>query len=236
MEYAAVIVGTIVIIALLSWLILREGDSSSSGVNKSKRAGRASGPSSATSAGGGEGSSTQNQQKRNWLVGKSGEVEGKTFHVGSRTVTIGRKPTNFIQIGDSEVSRIHAQLRPAGARAALVDMNSSTGTYLNGEEIAPNETYPLEKGDTFEIGSVTFEYRMTGDFEENHGVSSVKATGQKFETSTKMTGGAEWRDTILQQLEEADGDPKAAAEKMGIDTEVFIEMMKQANVSPDDVS
>jgi len=234
MEYAAVIVGTIVIIALLSWLILRGGGSNSSGVNKSNRTSRSSGTGRATSAG--EGSSSQNQQKRNWLVGKSGEVDGKTFHVGSRTVTIGRKPTNFIQIGDSEVSRIHAQLRPAGARAALVDMNSSTGTYLNGEEITPNETYPLEEGDTFKIGSVTFEYRMTGDFEQNHGVSSVKATGQKFETSTKMTGGAEWRDTILERLEEADGDPKAAAEKMEIDTEVFIEMMKQANVSPDDVS
>jgi hypothetical protein len=233
MEYAAVIVGTIVIIALLSWMILRGGNSNASGVNKSTRP---SGTGGTTSAGAGQGSSSQAQQKRNWLVGKSGEVEGKTFHVGSRTVTIGRKPTNFIQIGDSEVSRIHAQLRPAGARAALVDMNSSTGTYLNGEEITPNEKYPLEEGDSFKIGSVKFEYRMTGDFEQNHGVSSVKATGQKFETSTKMTGGAEWRDTILQQLEEADGDPKAAAEKMGIDTEVFIEMMKQANVSPDDVS
>ncbi len=227
MEYVAVIAGTVLLIALLSWVILRGGNSSSSGRGTTKR--RRSRP-------GGASGESQASQKRNWLVGKDGEVEGKTFHVGSRTVTIGRKPTNFIQIGDSEVSRIHAQLRPAGARAALVDMNSSTGTYHNGDKLQPNDPQPLEEGDTFKIGSVTFEYRITGDFEQNHGVSSVKATGQKFETSTKMTGGSEWRDTILQQLEDADGDPKVAAENMGIDTEVFIEMMKQANVSPDDVS
>lgn len=230
MEYLYVIVGTIVAIALLSWLILGGGGSQSRAVGKRER------DRQSRSGGAGGGAETgESGQKRNWLIGKSGEVDGKTFHVGKRTVTIGRKPTNFIQLGDSEVSRIHAQLRPAGVRSAIVDMNSSTGTYLNGQKLSPREPQPLENGDHIKIAGIDFEYKMTGDFEENYGVSTAKATGRKFETSTKMTGGAEWRDTILEKLQETGGDPQAAAELMGVETEVFIQMMKQANVSPDDV-
>lgn len=232
MEYLYILVGTIVVIAFLSWLILRGGSSEGRPIGKQER------DQQSRSGGSGKPASRQaggSDQDRNWLIGQSGEVEGKTFHVGTRTVTIGRKPTNFIQLGDSEVSRTHAQLRPAGIRTAIVDMNSSTGTYLNGQKLSPREPQPLEDGDHIKIAGIDFEYKMTGDFQENYGVSSSKATGRKFETSTKKTGGAEWRDTILEKLRETGGDPEEAAELMGVDTEVFLQMMKQANVSPDDV-
>ncbi|MFB6374004.1 MAG: FHA domain-containing protein [Bradymonadaceae bacterium] len=232
MEYVYIIVGTIVVIAFLSWLILRGGSAEGRPVGQRERDTQSMGGGAGRAEGGEVGESGQ---KRNWLIGQSGEVEDKTFHVGDRTVTIGRKPTNFIQLGDSEVSRVHAQLRPAGARCAIVDMNSSTGTYLNGQKLSSREPQPLEGGDTIKIAGIDFKYEMTGNYEENFGVSSAKATGRKFETSTKMTGGAEWRDTILEKLQETGGDPKAAAELMGMETEVFIQMMEQANVSPDDV-
>ena len=226
MAYVAIVGVTVVVIALLSWVILGGGGGPSGGTMDPKPTSRGSG---------GSKEKTTSQKNRNWLVGKSGEVEGKTYHVGGKTVTIGRKPTNFIQIGDAEVSRNHAQLRPAGVRVALVDMNSSTGTYLNGHKLKPNEPQTLEDGDTFKIAGVSFEYELTGDHTRDYGQSSLKSTGRKFESSTKKTGGAEWRDTVLQQLREADGDPEAAAEEMGIDTEVFVQMMEQANVSPEDV-
>jgi len=232
MAYLYIIIGTVVVIALLTWLILGRGGSQTRAIGQQERdrRSRAGGP------GGGGPEPGESTQKRNWLLGQSGEVEGKPFHVGDRTVTIGRKPTNFIQLGDSEVSRIHAQLRPAGIRSAIVDMNSSTGTYLNGQKLSPREPQPLEDGDHIKIAGIDFEYKMTGDFEENYGLSAAKATGRKFETSTKTTGGAEWRDTILEKLQETGGDPEKAAELMGVETEVFIQMMHQANVSPDDVN
>lgn len=48
----------------------------------------------------------------NRLVGKAGAVAGQTFHIGYRTVTIGRGTTNFIQVTDEDASRKPCQLTP----------------------------------------------------------------------------------------------------------------------------
>lgn len=228
MQYAILILASVAVIAVLSWLILRGGSSDATGAgnpSKFKRQAREAKPDTPD----------QLKQKRNWIVGRSEDVDGQTFHMGQRTVTIGRKPTNFIQVGDSKVSRIHCQLRPAGPRAELVDMNSSSGTYLDGEKIQSNKPYRLENGSRFQIGDVEFEYRMSGDFEENYGVTTAKATGQKFETSTKLGGGAEWHDAIVKELNKANGNPQQAADNMGIELEVFMEMMQQADIDPENV-
>lgn len=228
MEYAYLIIGAVVVIALLSWLILRGGnpDSTTSAPTGGTIGTQDSPPSRSSSA--------STQKKQNWIIGQSGDVAGKTFHMGKRTVTIGRKPTNFIQLGDSEVSRVHAQLRCQGNQVHLVDMNSSSGTTLDGEELTPNETYRLEDGDTFTIAGSTFRYELTGDYTDDS-VSNVKGAGDKYESATVVEE-ANWDDTIRKKLEQAGGDPQVAAEEMGVDTEVFIQMMKQANISPDDVS
>ena len=225
MQYALIIFGAVAVIGILSWLILSGGSPDATGAGSRKQP---TGPPGEAQGGG--------TQKRNWVIGKSDGVEGKTFHMGQRTVTIGRKPTNFVQVADSKVSRIHCQLRPAGPRAELVDMNSSSGTFLDGEKLDPNEPYPLEDGSRFTVGDTEFEYRMTGDFEENYGVTAAKVTGQKFETSTKLGGGAEWRDAIIEQLEQAEGNPQVAAENMGVEIDVLMQMMDQADVDPGDFS
>ncbi|MFB6374005.1 MAG: FHA domain-containing protein [Bradymonadaceae bacterium] len=228
MEYIYLIVGAVAVIGVLSWLILRGG---SPDTTASSRAGgtidRGNSPPSNRAG-------NESQTKRNWIIGENGDVAGKHFHMGNRTVTIGRKPTNFIQLGDSEVSRVHAQLRNQASQVLLVDMNSSAGTYLEGEELTPNETYKLEDGATFTVAGTKFTYEMTGDYQDDS-LANVKGAGDKFESETVVQQ-SDWDDTIREKLAEAGGDPKAAAEEMGVETEVFIQMMKQANISPDDVS
>ena len=240
MVYAIIAVVTLVVLGGLAWVILKSGGGSgtSSGGSISRGGTIDTNPKkrpkskSATST---SSSTTQGGQRRNWVIAQDGDISGQTYHMGNRTVTIGRKPTNFIQVGDSEVSRVHCQLRPAGARAELVDMNSSSGTFLDGEKLTPNTPYSLENGAIFKVGNTTFEYQMVGDFEENYGVTTAKATGEKFETSTKLQGGSEWREALLEELNKADGNPRVAAESMGIETEVFMQMMQQADIGSEDV-
>ncbi len=43
--------------------------------------------------------------KRNWLEGTAGAVAGRHFHIGERTVTLGRKPQNFIQVAGRSLDR-----------------------------------------------------------------------------------------------------------------------------------
>ena len=89
--------------------------------------------------------------KRNWLLGSGGEVEGKNYHIGSLAGTIGRAPTNLIQLTDSDASRIHARLAvtPEGG-LSITDMTSGNGTFVNGDRV---ETRRLRDGDQIKITS-----------------------------------------------------------------------------------
>jgi hypothetical protein len=52
-----------------------------------------------------------------WLVGLDGSVRDKTFLIGGRTMTIGRQPSNLIQVVDDDVAQT-LQLRPAAMKSA----------------------------------------------------------------------------------------------------------------------
>lgn len=66
-------------------------------------------------------------------------------------VTIGRKGDNNIVIGNPHVSRYHAQIRRAGKRYFLLDLDSTVGTSVNGKRIWEVE---LQSGDVISIGGV----------------------------------------------------------------------------------
>src|SRR6266542_2697940 len=63
--------------------------------------------------------------------------------------TIGRRETNDLRLGGSEVSRDHAEIVLAGDRLLLRDRGSRFGTSVNGESITE---YPLKPGDVIRIG------------------------------------------------------------------------------------
>jgi len=45
------------------------------------------------------------------------------------------------------VSRRHAMIRAAGEKYVLIDLNSSNGTWLNGQRLVPNKPYDLPSGE-----------------------------------------------------------------------------------------
>lgn len=65
-------------------------------------------------------------------------------------VTIGRAPSNDIVLADDQVSQQHAQIQRQGGSAAIRDLQSTNGTYLNGQRIAG--VRPLAPGDRIRLG------------------------------------------------------------------------------------
>jgi hypothetical protein len=172
-------------------------------------------------------------KRKNWLEGVGGAVKGKTFHIGQRTVTMGRKPTNFIQIDDHNVSRVQCQLRATDAGLELIDIESSNGTYVNGQKVEPNKPRLLKHGDRLKLGDAELVYHKMANFTTNHGLIEMKQRGEQFESQTAMVGGSGWEATLRAELDKAGGDIDTAARNMKIQPAVLRQMIKQAGIRLD---
>lgn len=70
-------------------------------------------------------------------------IEGvKVFPLRQAVVNIGRRLDNTLVIDDPRVSRNHAQLRAIKGRFVLFDLNSTGGTFVNGQRASQSVLYP----------------------------------------------------------------------------------------------
>ncbi len=79
--------------------------------------------------------------------------------LGGSKVLIGRHSHNEIHLRDGSVSRYHAMVVPEGDRWAVVDLNSTNGTRVNGEAV---QHRPLTAGDQVGVGRFTIEFSGLG--------------------------------------------------------------------------
>src|SRR5258707_909252 len=75
-----------------------------------------------------------------------------TYALGPTPLTIGRHPANAVVLADATVSTYHAQIVIASGRAAIVDVGSLNGTYVNGRQLGLKRPWPLQPSDVVEIG------------------------------------------------------------------------------------
>lgn len=85
---------------------------------------------------------------------------GREHWIRPGSNSIGR--SGDIIIEDSRVSRRHAQLSYDGTLVLLEDLESTNGTQLNGESLAPGELRPLEPGDTIGLGGYLLTFSAPG--------------------------------------------------------------------------
>ena len=79
-------------------------------------------------------------------------VEGvKVFPLTLSVVNIGRRLDNQLIIDDPRVSRNHAQLRSIKGRYVVFDLNSTGGTFVNGQRASQSVLYP---GDVISLAGV----------------------------------------------------------------------------------
>ncbi|MGE0606434.1 MAG: ATP-binding protein [Pirellulales bacterium] len=90
-----------------------------------------------------------------------GNDQGHKIVLEDASISIGREPTNLIQLHDQEVSRHHASLRREGKSYIITDLGSSNGTFVNSRQVEEQE---LQSGDHVQVGSTLMLY--TGPAEE----------------------------------------------------------------------
>jgi len=79
-------------------------------------------------------------------------IEGVKVHqLKEPVVNIGRRLENHVVIDDPRISRNHAQLRAIKGRYVLFDLNSTGGTFVNGQRTSQTVLYP---GDVISLAGV----------------------------------------------------------------------------------
>ena len=79
-------------------------------------------------------------------------VEGVKVHpLRAAVINIGRRMENQLVIDDPRISRNHAQLRAVNGRFVLFDLNSTGGTFVNGQRTSQTVLYP---GDVISLAGV----------------------------------------------------------------------------------
>jgi hypothetical protein len=79
-------------------------------------------------------------------------VDGvKVFPLIDPVINIGRRLDNQLVIDDPRISRNHAQLRAIKGRYVIFDLNSTGGTFVNGQRTSQSVMYP---GDVISLAGV----------------------------------------------------------------------------------
>lgn len=88
--------------------------------------------------------------------------DGNKRELGTRPLNIGRLPDCAIVLADPNVSRYHAEVRPAadgdGRAYEISDMGSTNGTKVNGLPITG--PHPLRPGDQISLGATMIRFEQ----------------------------------------------------------------------------
>jgi len=83
----------------------------------------------------------------------AGPMQGERRAVTSTRFTLGRRPTNAVELKDPKVSGVHAELVLEDGRPVLRDLGSTNGTFLEGKRV---EEVVLSHGDRVQLGDTEF--------------------------------------------------------------------------------
>jgi hypothetical protein len=85
-------------------------------------------------------------------------AEGKRVAIGPHGAVIGRSRECDVVLADGNVSRRHAELRPAAGGWAITDLGSTNGVKVNGRPV--HGAYPVAPGDHIEVGTVDVRFEV----------------------------------------------------------------------------
>jgi hypothetical protein len=85
------------------------------------------------------------------LVLLSTGMTGRTHELKVDRTTIGRLEDNTFQIAEPSVSSHHCEILLRGEQVVVKDLNSTNGTFINGEKITES---PLKPGQVLRLGQI----------------------------------------------------------------------------------
>src|SRR2546422_435139 len=92
---------------------------------------------------------------------RSGGLVGQRLSVKTPVVNIGRADYNDLVVPDPSVSTSHAKLQPRAGVWVLVDLDSTNGTFVDGERVKGEA--PLAPGATVRFGDVQLVFEPSDD-------------------------------------------------------------------------
>ncbi len=120
----------------------------------------------------------------------SGSRAGQRELFDKSVISIGRHPLNDLRFDperDPDASSRHAEIRILGDKATLHDLDSTNGTFVNGQRIAGERT--LFDGDLMSFG-------REGPAVEFHAVTAVAATDRTGASGSSAAAATPRRDTV----------------------------------------
>ena len=120
--------------------------------------------------------------KNSFLILHGSEI----ISIDQPVINLGRRLDNHVVIDDPRVSRNHAQIRESKDHYVIFDLNSTGGTFVNGDRIHQSILYP---GDVISLSGVTMifgqDLASTQPKEQSTQPNSVKLSEQKTELIPK---------------------------------------------------
>lgn len=98
------------------------------------------------------------------LMGPAGYV-GRQWSIDNSDIIIGRSMTSTVFIDDRSVSKSHAKLTVSFGEVAVIDLDSTNKTVVNGIAIPPFVPKKLTNNDQVKIGNVLFKFLEEGSIE-----------------------------------------------------------------------
>jgi pSer/pThr/pTyr-binding forkhead associated (FHA) protein len=128
------------------------------------------------------------------LVVLSEGLTGRSYELKVEKSTIGRLEDNSFQIPEQSVSSHHCEVLLKGNDVLIKDLNSTNGTYINGEKISEKT---LKPGQILRLGSI--EVRLEGDGGSApagaSGAAAVPAEKKKMENTRVIPRGVKLNET-----------------------------------------
>lgn len=100
-----------------------------------------------------------------WQLHVSGPEVNTRYVIPLGQSIIGRAPASNLLLNDPRVSSRHAQLDCTATDCRITDLESTNGTFLNGEKIIARVVIPLAVGDELTIGQHQLRVERTGEAE-----------------------------------------------------------------------
>lgn len=128
-------------------------------------------------------------------------MTGRAFEVNVERSTVGRVEDNTFQIADPSVSSRHAEILLRGTEILIRDLNSTNGTFINGEKISEAV---LKPGQTLRFGQVELKIDDGKPATTTAAPAPVSAPAPKKQVDGTMVIP---RGVSLEQLEQGGGRP-----------------------------
>ena len=110
------------------------------------------------------------------------ERDGEEVELESGENILGRDAAAPVLIDDGTVSRRHARITIASGAAAIEDLGSKNGTFLNGKRLGTGPL-PLAGGDQIQVGSVFLTFRVPSP---NISTQTLRGSGRHLKGLRKL--------------------------------------------------